>query len=83
MVDCLELTKFTLTSVLSACGLLLDCKIGEQIHGSILKIGFGSNAGWSEYLLHIKMKIFKSPNNNKKNLVHIEDIQLKQRLNIF
>ena len=83
MVDGLKLTKFTLTSVLSACGLLLDCKIGEQIHGSILKIRFGSNAGWSEYLLHIKMKIFKSPNNNKKNLLHIEDIQLKQRLNIF
>ena len=42
--DSLELTDFTLTSVLSACGLLMDRKISEQIHGFILKIGFGSNA---------------------------------------
>lgn len=39
-----ELTDFTLTSVVNACGLLMDCKISEQIHGFISKIGFGSNA---------------------------------------
>jgi pentatricopeptide repeat protein len=42
--DGVELTEFTLTSVLNACGLLMDCKTSEQIHGFILKIGFGSNA---------------------------------------
>ncbi|KAB1221221.1 hypothetical protein CJ030_MR2G020381 [Morella rubra] len=39
-----ELTEFTLTSVLNACGLLMDSKISGQIHGFILKIGYGSNA---------------------------------------
>ncbi|KAG6637979.1 pentatricopeptide repeat-containing protein At5g03800 [Carya illinoinensis] len=39
-----ELTEFTLTSVLNAYGLLMDCKISEQIHGFILKIANRSNA---------------------------------------
>ena len=40
----MELTYFTLTSVLNACGLLMEAKIRRQIHGFILKVGFGSNA---------------------------------------
>lgn len=39
-----ELTDFTLTSVVSACGLLMDCKSSEQIHGFVIKFGFDSNA---------------------------------------
>ena len=39
-----ELIEFTLTSVLNACGLLMEAKLSEQIHGFILKVGFGSNA---------------------------------------
>ena len=39
-----ELTDFTLTGVLNACGLLMEAKISKQIHGFILKFGFGSNA---------------------------------------
>uniref|UniRef100_A0A5B7BII5 DYW domain-containing protein n=1 Tax=Davidia involucrata TaxID=16924 RepID=A0A5B7BII5_DAVIN len=39
----LELTDFTLTSVVNACGLLTDVKISEQVHGFVLKFGFGSN----------------------------------------
>ena len=40
----MELIEFTLTSVLNACGLLMEAKISEQIQGFILKVGFGSNA---------------------------------------
>ncbi|KAF3441753.1 hypothetical protein FNV43_RR15668 [Rhamnella rubrinervis] len=40
----LELTDFTLTSVVNACGLIRDCKISKQIHGFTVKFGFGSNA---------------------------------------
>ncbi|XP_059667523.1 pentatricopeptide repeat-containing protein At5g03800 [Cornus florida] len=38
-----ELTDFSLTSVLNACGLLADTKISEQIHAFVLKFGFRSN----------------------------------------
>ncbi|XAR64609.1 hypothetical protein NMG60_11008356 [Bertholletia excelsa] len=38
-----ELTEFTLTSVINACGLLMDVKISEQIHGFVLKFGYESN----------------------------------------
>ncbi|PRQ43733.1 putative DYW domain-containing protein [Rosa chinensis] len=40
----MELTEFTLTSVVGACGLLMDCKTSEQIHGFVVKFGFDSNA---------------------------------------
>ncbi|XP_031252550.1 pentatricopeptide repeat-containing protein At5g03800-like [Pistacia vera] len=40
----LVLTDFTLTSVISACGLLAEVKLSEQIHGFLLKFGFSSNA---------------------------------------
>ncbi|KAM6593016.1 hypothetical protein CsatA_000719 [Cannabis sativa] len=40
----LELTDFTLTSVVYACGLLGDSRISEQIHGFVVKSGCGSNA---------------------------------------
>ncbi|KVI07959.1 pentatricopeptide repeat-containing protein At5g03800 [Cynara cardunculus var. scolymus] len=38
-----ELDDFSLTSIINACGLLRDKKTSEQIHGFILKFGFGSN----------------------------------------
>ncbi|XP_016442086.2 pentatricopeptide repeat-containing protein At5g03800-like [Nicotiana tabacum] len=39
----LELTDFTLTSVLNACGSVMERKISEQIHAFILKLGLESN----------------------------------------
>ncbi|KAK3010118.1 hypothetical protein RJ639_010717 [Escallonia herrerae] len=39
----IELSDFTLTSVVYACGLLMETKTSEQIHGFVLKFGFGSN----------------------------------------
>ncbi|XP_065856685.1 pentatricopeptide repeat-containing protein At5g03800 [Euphorbia lathyris] len=38
-----ELTDFTLTSIVNACGILMNFKISRQIHGFIVKFGFGSN----------------------------------------
>ncbi|XP_057984291.1 pentatricopeptide repeat-containing protein At5g03800 isoform X2 [Malania oleifera] len=38
-----ELTDFTLTSVVKACGLLMEVRISQQIHGFIVKFGFGLN----------------------------------------
>ncbi|KAM7255164.1 hypothetical protein ACFE04_020405 [Oxalis oulophora] len=40
----LELSDFTLTSILHACGMLMEVKLSEQIHGFILKVGHKSNA---------------------------------------
>ncbi|XP_044489192.1 pentatricopeptide repeat-containing protein At5g03800-like [Mangifera indica] len=40
----LVLTDFTLTSVINACGSLAEVKLSKQIHGFVLKFGFGSNA---------------------------------------
>ncbi|KAM4090202.1 hypothetical protein ACJW30_09G042100 [Castanea mollissima] len=54
-----DLTEFTLTSVLSACGLLMDRKISEQIHGFIFKIGFESNACIEAALLDMCTKCGK------------------------
>ncbi|KHN48357.1 pentatricopeptide repeat-containing protein At5g03800-like [Glycine soja] len=39
----LELTNFSLTSVVDACGLLGDYKVNKQVHGFAVKFGFGSN----------------------------------------
>eukprot|EP00257_Ricinus_communis_P021113 XP_015580518.1 pentatricopeptide repeat-containing protein At5g03800 [Ricinus communis] len=39
-----ELSEFTLTSVITACGILRTLEISRQIHGFIMKFGFGSNA---------------------------------------
>lgn len=39
-----ELTDFTLTSVINACGILMELDLSRQIHGFIIKFGFGSNA---------------------------------------
>ncbi|CAI9760640.1 unnamed protein product [Fraxinus pennsylvanica] len=36
----IELNDFTLTSVVNACGLIMDCKISEQVHGFVLKSYF-------------------------------------------
>ncbi|KAI4349056.1 hypothetical protein L6164_009701 [Bauhinia variegata] len=40
----IELTDFSLTSFISASSLLADYRISKQIHGFVLKFGFGSNA---------------------------------------
>ncbi|XP_027351798.1 pentatricopeptide repeat-containing protein At5g03800 [Abrus precatorius] len=40
----LELTNFSLTSGVNACGLLADYWVSKQIHGFAIKFGFGSNA---------------------------------------
>ncbi|CAK7343320.1 unnamed protein product [Dovyalis caffra] len=40
----LELTDFTLTSAINACGLLMKLEISRQIHGFVVKFGFRSNA---------------------------------------
>lgn len=40
----LELTDVSLTNILHACSLLGERKLSEQIHGFVLKFGFGSNA---------------------------------------
>ncbi|XP_044510677.1 pentatricopeptide repeat-containing protein At5g03800-like [Mangifera indica] len=40
----LVLMDFTLTSVINVCGSLAEVKLSEQIHGFVLKFGFGSNA---------------------------------------
>ncbi|CAJ1889697.1 unnamed protein product [Sphenostylis stenocarpa] len=39
----LELTDFSLTSGVDACGLLGDHKVSKQVHGFAVKFGFGSN----------------------------------------
>lgn len=39
----LVLTEFTLTSVVNACGLIMEAKLSEQIHGFVMKFGLGSN----------------------------------------
>lgn len=39
----MELTDFTLTSALNACGSMMERKISEQIHAFILKLGLESN----------------------------------------
>ncbi|KAI3472000.1 hypothetical protein Pfo_028688 [Paulownia fortunei] len=39
----MELTDFTLTSVLHACGLIRDWRSSEQLQAFILKIDFGTN----------------------------------------
>ncbi|XP_054796444.1 pentatricopeptide repeat-containing protein At5g03800 [Prosopis cineraria] len=41
--DNLELTDFSLTSIISACSLLADYRVSKQIHGFVLKFGFGPN----------------------------------------
>lgn len=40
----IELTDFSLTSIVNACSLIADYKVSKQIHGFVLKFGFGSNA---------------------------------------
>lgn len=52
----LELTDFTLTSVVRACGLLMESSISEQIHGFCMKFGFGSNARIEAALLDMCTK---------------------------
>ncbi|KAG8376646.1 hypothetical protein BUALT_Bualt09G0085100 [Buddleja alternifolia] len=39
----MELTDFTLTSVLKACGLIRDLRMSEQIHAFLVKFNFGHN----------------------------------------
>lgn len=39
----IELNDFTLTTILKACALTMQKETSEQIHGFLLKFGFGSN----------------------------------------
>lgn len=39
----MELTDFTLTSVVHACGLIRDKKTSEMLQGFVIKVDFGSN----------------------------------------
>ncbi|KAF9596727.1 hypothetical protein IFM89_012926 [Coptis chinensis] len=46
----MELSDFTLTSIVNACALLSQVEISKQIHGFVIKFGFGSNP-WIEAAL--------------------------------
>lgn len=48
--DGIEITDFTITSVLNACAMVGDRKKSEQLHTFIVKMGFGLNA-WVEAAL--------------------------------
>ncbi|KAK0584843.1 hypothetical protein LWI29_019563 [Acer saccharum] len=61
----LVLTDFTLTSVINACGLLMDSKLSEQIQGFVLKFGFGSNAHIEASLLDMWTRCGKMVNAEK------------------
>ncbi|MED6169786.1 hypothetical protein PIB30_024599 [Stylosanthes scabra] len=52
----MELTDFSLTSVVNACSLLGDYWISRQVHGFALKFGFGSNACVEAALLDMYTK---------------------------
>ncbi|OVA17897.1 Pentatricopeptide repeat [Macleaya cordata] len=44
----LELSDFTLTSIINACAVVTEVKISKQIHGFVIKSGYGSNNAWIE-----------------------------------
>lgn len=46
-----ELNEATLTSVINACGLLMEAMTSEQIHGFVLKFGFRLNSSVETALL--------------------------------
>ncbi|KAL5709674.1 hypothetical protein ACHQM5_020334 [Ranunculus cassubicifolius] len=46
----LELSEFSLTSIVNACAVLSEVEISKQIHGFVTKFGFGSNP-WIEAAL--------------------------------
>ncbi|KAK9124015.1 hypothetical protein Sjap_013617 [Stephania japonica] len=46
----MEISDFTLTSIVNACAMLTDMKTSEQIHGFVIKSGFRSNP-WIEAAL--------------------------------
>lgn len=48
--DRMELSDFTLTSAVNSCAVLSQVDVCEQIHGFVVKVGFGSNA-WIEAAL--------------------------------
>ncbi|WRX23127.1 Pentatricopeptide repeat - like 10, partial [Theobroma cacao] len=52
----LELTDFSLSSVINACALVMDAKTSEQIHGFRVKFGFRSNACVEAALLDMCMR---------------------------
>ncbi|XP_017977515.1 PREDICTED: pentatricopeptide repeat-containing protein At5g03800 [Theobroma cacao] len=52
----LELTDFSLSSVINACALVMDAKTSEQIHGFCVKFGFRSNACVEAALLDMCMR---------------------------
>ncbi|OMO81956.1 hypothetical protein CCACVL1_12127 [Corchorus capsularis] len=52
----LELTDFSLSSVINACALVMDAKSSEQIQGFCVKFGFGSNVCVEAALLDMCMR---------------------------
>ncbi|XP_077217125.1 pentatricopeptide repeat (PPR) superfamily protein [Tasmannia lanceolata] len=54
--DGVELSDFTLTSVVNACGMLSKMEESEQIHAFVLKVGFGYNARIEAALLDMCTK---------------------------
>ncbi|XWS55927.1 hypothetical protein CRYUN_Cryun09bG0042200 [Craigia yunnanensis] len=52
----LELTDFSLSSVINACALAMDAKTSEQIQGFCVKFGFGSNVCVESALIDMCMR---------------------------
>ncbi|EXB75955.1 hypothetical protein L484_022634 [Morus notabilis] len=61
----MELSDFTLTSAVNACGLLGDKKVSEQIHGFVLKSGCGSNSCIESALLDMCTRCGRMPDAEK------------------
>ncbi|KAF5747846.1 pentatricopeptide repeat-containing protein [Tripterygium wilfordii] len=60
-----ELTDSTLTSIVNACGLLMNKKISEQIHGFTIKFGSGENACIEAALLDMCTRCGRMPDAEK------------------
>ncbi|KAI3916582.1 hypothetical protein MKW98_026324 [Papaver atlanticum] len=47
----MEVSDFTLSSIITACSVITDVKVSKQIHGFVVKCGCGSNNAWIEAAL--------------------------------
>ncbi|KAL5976584.1 hypothetical protein ACLOJK_020917 [Asimina triloba] len=54
--DEVELSDFTLTIIVNACALLSDLDKSKQVHGFVIKVGFGSNSRIETALLDMCTK---------------------------
>ncbi|KAL2514298.1 Pentatricopeptide repeat-containing protein [Forsythia ovata] len=79
----IELSDFTLTSVVNACGLIMDCKISEQVHGFVLKSYFDLDDCTKSALLDMctrcgrmddAEKIFDQLRRNQSNLINFTSL---------